>query len=156
MREDERNFVIANWLRSYATSDWALMMTPKVDNAQPCQGCGRYRVMTERDDHGRINPQTGPAYWRGHAALVADLMARCNVSVLENEDGLLDGFICRDKHDPVLHYLYVRKSARGTGAARMLAADLVGQAVTYTHRSPWIRQDRVPPGWRFSLYEAFR
>lgn len=158
MREDERNFVLANWLRSYATSDFALLSTPKDATHGPaCNECGRRMVRVVKDDDGRVRPQTGPAYWVGHRRLVEGLVSRCNVSVMESEiDGLLDGFICRDQRLPILHYLYVRQSSRGKGVAKTLVADLLSSPTTYTHRSARLDAGKIPAGWTFSLYEAFR
>ena len=156
MRPDEFNFVISNWLRSYAKSDFAMLSTPKSDTRTPvCSGCGRRHVAVVKDEDGRFRPQTGPEYWAGHRALVTRLVARCNVSVAENEDGLLDGFVCREHDRPVLHYLYVRQSARGRGVARELVADLANVATRYSHKGALVDAARLPAGWHFSLYEAF-
>lgn len=157
MRVDERNFVLANWLRSYARSEFALMSTPKdAEHAPRCTGCGLRRVLAVQDQDGRVRPQAGPAYWRGHRGVVERLMASCNVSVLENdEDGMLDGFIVRDPSRPVLHYLYVRQSSRGRGVARALVADLRANAVSYTHRTGMLEPSKIPRGWHFDLYGAF-
>lgn len=132
---EELVFVRSSWLKSYATSDWARMLTPADD----------WRQGSASDD-----------YYDGHRALIAELSHR--VPVLIAEDGIVQGWACGQlgaTTGPVLHYVYVRQSARKQGLARKLVEALgLGQlaAVEYTHRSRGLDAGRLPRGWRFDPY----
>lgn len=145
-------FVKASWLRSFSGSPWALLVTSHDErHTRRCDACGAHHLLVERHG-GTLRSKAGPAYWGGHAALVDRLMASCNVSVADNE-GMLDGFVCRDHAEPVLHYVYVRHSARGRGVARQLLDDLAtAPAVRYTHYRPPIAMRRLPKGWVYDPY----
>lgn len=147
-------FVASSWLQSYASSDWATLVTPHDDaHVVRCEGCGACRVRAERQGHVTAW-RAGACYWAGHKRLIARLIASSNVTVMQSdEDGLLDGWIVRAVDRPVLHYLYVRRSARGRGVARELMADLREAPTTFTHWPRGLQPKRIPRGWRFDPYE---
>lgn len=151
-RQDDVPFIASGWKRSFASSDWALMCTPKdADHVTTCEHCGGHRMLTHKR-RGMVEAVAGPTYWTGQTALVNRLLPLCNVSVLEAEDGLLDGFIAREHTRPVIHYVFVRAEARGRGVARALVADLVPLQARYTHRSRGLRGGGLPSGWEFDPY----
>lgn len=122
-RTDELNFVRKAWIRTYASSEWALLCTPKDDeHTRLCPTCGR-RSLRETRSADKTISHAGGVYWAGHHALIERLLARCDVSVFEARDGMLDGFSVREHNAPVLHYLYVKPLARGNGLAKELAGD---------------------------------
>lgn len=150
---DEAPFVVKSWLHSYASSDWALMNTPKDErHTRQCGECGAAQLLSRKLNGGMMVPCAGEQYWRGHRALVERLFVTCNVTVAVADDGLLDGFIARDCYEPVLHYVFVRDSARGRGVARALVADLIGEPAVFTHKARGIKKARLPRAWTHSMF----
>ena len=150
-RTEELRFIQSAWMKSYASSDWAKFVTPRDDgHTIECASCGsrRLRQVTK---NGATHYTAGPLYWSGHHELVTSLLSSCNVSVVDT-DGVVDAWIVRDTVRPVLHYLYVRYSARGEGHARQLCEDLIPQPTRFTHWSRAIVGRRLPPGWQFDPY----
>jgi GNAT superfamily N-acetyltransferase len=129
-------FVASSWLRSYATSDTARLVTP-------------------HDVWAR--GEASAEYWNGQRALIAWLLEQGMATVLVADDeGMLQGWACASGH--VLHYVYVRQSARMQGLARQLVTALgiaKNPEVRYTHRSRGVEQKRLPPRWRFDPYALF-
>jgi|HubBroStandDraft_6_1064221.scaffolds.fasta_scaffold791012_1 GNAT superfamily N-acetyltransferase len=146
-------FVASSWLMSYASSDWATLVTPHdAEHVVKCDGCGACRVRAARQGHS-TTWRAGACYWDGQKRLIAGLLATSNVTVMQSDDdGLLDGWIVRAVDRPVLHYLYVRRSARGRGVARALVADLAEEPTTFTHWPRGVRAQSLPKGWRFDPY----
>lgn len=143
-------FIASAWLQSYASSPWAELCTPKDErHTTECGSCGHHSLQVSRTNGGMTKVHAGEVYWRGQRAIIARLLASANVCVYQNPDGLLDGFIARDHASPVLHYVYVRASARGRGVARALIDDLRTSWTRYTHRSRSVDGKRVPQQWTF-------
>jgi hypothetical protein len=146
-------FVAHAWLYSYASSDWALRNTPKdATHTRQCETCGEAQFKSKSLPSGAMVASVGQQYLEGHRALISKLIRSCNVTVAEAEDGLLDGFVCRDEEQPLLHYVYVRESARANGVAKMLVDDLASRPTTVTHKGRGIKKARLPRSWRFSEY----
>lgn len=152
---DELPFVKSSWLQSYASSDFALLSTPKdADHTVPCPSCG-HRALRAHRVRGITQYKAGEEYWDGQKRLIDALIARSNVSVyLVEDEGIVDGWICRSWSRPVVNYVYVRASARGQGVARALLDDLAGKpGVIYSHKSRNVDSKRLPRGWAFDPYE---
>lgn len=99
-------------------------------------------------------------YWKGHRSLIAALLGVSH-TVVDESDGLLDGFLCTSRRkghggEPIIHYVYVRLSARGRGVARGLIST-IGPAdrILYTHRSRRLVQRRLPKGFRYDPYQLY-
>jgi hypothetical protein len=153
---EEHAFVKSSWLQSYASSDWALLCTPRTREHVETAGCGHAALKSHRV-RGMTVWHTGDAYWRGHRGVIDRLLASCNVSVFVIDEPMVDGFVVRDRYQPVLHYVYTRASARMRGVARSLVADLLAApSVTYTHASRHLDRAQLPAGWAFDPYGAFR
>lgn len=150
-RPDDMAFVRSGWLRSYASSDWATLVSPSSEHTSACRTCGKRSLKTSRSGTGLTLRKPSEVYWHGQRALIDRLIAQAMVVVAEDESlGLLDGFVCWEPPD-VLHYVYVRDTARKRGLAKELCALLTGK-VRYTHWARSIVQDRVPAGWVYSPY----
>lgn len=158
-RPEDIAWVSHSWVASFADSDTAILATPRSPQfGCECACCGAW-LPKKREGHIAAAPDK---YWRGQKALVAELLARSRTLVAES-DGLLDGFICiGDNSAPpsnvaVVHYIYVRLSARERGVAKALVAELGSPSVViYTHRSRGLRGSRLPPGWTFDPFEIHR
>lgn len=127
VREDDLRFVRKTWRDSYSTSAWAEECTPP----------------PQWEETGKA----GGVYWHGHKLIIDSLIASSVVLVDEAPDGLLDGWACGFPRT-LLHYVYVRLSARKRGVARRLLDGLelrAGKPVQYTHRTHAVR--RAPDGW---------
>lgn len=147
-RPDELGFVIKPWIRSYAASDQALLVTPKDDrHTVKCPTCG-HRAMRITLDGGKAIAHAGKRYWEGQQRLIERLCATANVSVSEGDDGLKDGFVVRDRERPIVHYVYVTPIARKRGIAHELLADLVEAPTISTH----MLHNRLPAGWTYDFY----
>ena len=150
---DDENMIRASWIRSFASSDMALVATPHTQaHTSVCSACGRHALKKDRIDGGHIRYRAGEVYWKGQAKLVDRLLGTCNVSVAEAQDGLVDGFVVRELVHPVVHFVYVRHSARGQGVAKALLDDLLSQPTRFTHWSGGLHASKVPPGWRHDPY----
>jgi hypothetical protein len=148
----EIGFVVKGWIRTYATSDWALLLTPKDDDhTRKCASCARRSLRLDRNSDKTV-AHAGPAYWSRQHEIITNLLARCNVSVLEADDGLLEGFVVRDRESPVLHYVYVKPLARRQGKAREMVSDLSRIGTRVSHLGAGIR---LPHGWSFDPGLAF-
>jgi GNAT superfamily N-acetyltransferase len=125
MRASDEAFVYSSWLRSYEDSDWA-----KSRWAAP--------------------------YRKTQSALIEQLVESNLVYVVEAVDGTpggldLDGWIC-GWPEALVHYVFVRQSARGRGVARELLGALQIDKTTpavYTHHARLLDLRRVPGAWRF-------
>lgn len=154
--EEDVPFVLDSWRQSYATSDRALEVTPKEpDRCEQCAACGGWRLRSTAGHDGRRHSRAGSVYWSGQRSLILRLVAASNTSVVETDVGgrpMLDGFVCRDRVSAVLHYVFVRASARRHGLARELVADLLDRPTRYTHRSRGLQGDRLPKHWVYDPY----
>lgn len=149
--DEDMAFVMHAWVQSYADSDWALICTPKdAEHVRRCEACGASRVRVGK---------AGGEYWRGHRALIGAIVRRSHLLVAESDaDGLLDGFACFEPAatPPVVHYVYVRMSARRKGVAKALLSPISdARRVIYTHRSRGFEQKRAPAHWHFDPYAIF-
>jgi GNAT superfamily N-acetyltransferase len=127
---DDLRLVRSAWLESYATSDYAKLVTPPPQWEQNEKRGGR-------------------VYFTGQRELIERLIVSSVVLVAEGEAAQLDGFVV-GWPAAMLHYVYVKQSRRGRGLARALleALDLrAGQPVVYTHRSRSVRGN--PRGWTY-------
>ncbi|HTQ44517.1 MAG TPA: GNAT family N-acetyltransferase [Polyangiaceae bacterium] len=152
MGAEDRAFVLAAWLRSYGDSESALIATPRdAGHLVTCEACGVSRVAIA---NGR--PKAGREYWHGQSQLVEALLRRATTLVAESVvDGveMLDGFASYELSPRIVHFVYVRRSARGRGLARQLVAELDGPGiVTYSHRTRTLSRARLPAHWRYSPY----
>lgn len=149
---DDLPFVRSAWLRSYASSDWATLVSPGERYTSTCNRCGKASLRATRSGAGLTLRRPSEVYWSGQRALIDRLIRSAAVIVAQGADNLLDGFICFEPPD-VLHYVYVRNlpTLRGTGIAKELCSLLTGP-VRYTHRSRQVDEARVPAGWVFSPY----
>ena len=85
-------------------------------------------------------------------------MDRSTTLVAQGDDGLLDGFACfqiLEQDGLLLHYVYVRLSARGKGVARSMIEPFAPLLVIYTHRSRSLDSRRIPKRWQFDPYAAY-
>jgi GNAT superfamily N-acetyltransferase len=83
--------------------------------------------------------------------LVEHLATPATTLVAQGQDGLVDGFAVLERPD-VLHYLYVRLTARRQGVAMALLDALPRQAIRrYTERvtSKWM-VERIPADWTYT------
>ena len=166
--EDEA-FIAHAWLRSYETSDVAMLCTPHDGVlAERCDSCLGWKAV------GR--PHSSGEYRHGQRRLIDYLMRTSTVVVAEATDvegGMLDGFACYARGpgsleakmgegwEPtwVVHFVYVRMSARGKGVARALLAPVLDAGhvrVAYTHRTRTLDGTRMPKNFRYDIYETFR
>jgi len=151
--KDDLDFIRSGWRRSYASSDWALFVTPKNDiHTVACNSCGQRTLRSTQSRGGKVQHHAGDLYWDGHRAVIEQLLSTSNTSVSQGDDGMLDGFICRRDDLPVLHYVYVRQSAREKGVARELVADLWEKPTRFTHLSRSIVGRKLPAHWKFDPY----
>lgn len=153
-RPEDLAFVRSGWLRSYASSDWATLVSPSSEHTSACRTCGKRSLKTSRSGTGLTLRKPSEVYWHGQRALIDRLIAQAMVIVAENEiEGLLllDGFVCWEPPD-ILHYVYVRDTARRKGIAKELCGMALVGKVRYTHRARAIVQERIPAGWEFSPY----
>lgn len=135
--EDDLRFVRSAWLTSFASSALAREMTPR--------SAWDARVAARR-------PPASDAFFQGQRRLIEWLIMRSNVTVADAGDGLVDGFVVRHWQRPVLHYVYVRLSARERGVARELVADLAQAETRYTHVLPDIDRRRLPAMWTYDPF----
>lgn len=78
-----------------------------------------------------------PALWpfkTGYKRVIAAILARSEVVVLEGEDGRIQAYAVKDRELPVLHFVFVRPSHRGRGIAR----EVIGGGVGFAS-APWPR-----------------
>lgn len=151
--EQDRAFITSSWLQSFSSSDMALLATPKdPDHVHTCTGCGAHRLRVSGSSKHTTKVHAGVSYWNGQRKLIERLLSTCNVSVLENDDGLIDGWVVRELDSPVVHYAYSRASSRGRGVLRALLEDLWTSELTYTHKSRSLDSQRLPSAWRFDAY----
>ncbi len=106
--------------------------------------------------NNRHSPATmginGKVYLEGERAKIDRLLIAYDVAVAhapEDEEALL-GFACTGPR-PVIHYVYVRASARRLGIARSLLARFVGKKCWRTHL-PVMRGLMVPSEWVYNPY----
>ena len=147
-------WVTHSWLASFADSEFAMLSTPRdVIHVDMCETCGSARVKRYQG-----MACAGKEYWSRHRALVERIISRSTLMVADT-DGLLDGFACLEWYGdvPVVHYVYVRLSARGTGVAKALLHGLDPYTlVKYSHRSRGLKAPRLPSKFRYDVYEMMR
>jgi hypothetical protein len=135
MLQSDINFVASTWLKSYMTSP-------------PGMSMGAHR---DRDAQRR--------YWTGHERIVHALLKHCPVTVAEayqDSVPVLVGFVCAEWKTGVLHYVLAHLKHPRTGIATDLLQPFAGREdILYSHM-PTSREIRVPKGWRYDPYTAFR
>lgn len=138
------------WLRGFASSNIANDLSPRDgERSVLCRKCGQWGIPWDSPHPPRI-------YWEGQRLVIAGLLNSSTNVVLEDE-GRLTGFACfREKPVAVVHWVYVVRSSRGAGLARRMLTQLtcVG-GVRYTHRTPRIRDARLPSGWVYDPYQVY-
>jgi hypothetical protein len=165
---DDEAFIAYSWLRSFEQSDQATLCTPHDGTmAKRCDVCGRWSA---------VRGASSGEYKHGQRRLIAYLMQTSTTLVAEATDvsgGMLDGFACFARGpgelgtplgqgwEPVwvVHFVYVRMSARGQGVARALLADVLDSGnvrVSYTHRTPGIEACRLPRNFKYDPFETYR
>ena len=151
--ETDRSFITSSWLQSFASSDVALLATEKDEShTVACAACNHRSLRTSGSRGGITRVHAGQAYWACQRRLIERLLATCNVAVVENEDGLIDGWVCREPTRDIVHFWYVRASSRGRGVAKAMLEDIWNKAVMYTHKTRGLDTSRLPKSWRFSDY----
>jgi GNAT superfamily N-acetyltransferase len=153
---EDHGFILNSWLRSYSCSPSALAVTPHdgEKHTKACTACGAHSLRRHQVG-GSTRFRAGELYWEAQKDLAQRLLARCNVAVWDS-DGMLDGWVCREWQAPVLHYVYVRHSARRTGIARALVAELADGPAEYSHWRTGVFGARLPPSWRYNPYALTR
>ena len=154
-KNEDMQWVVHTWLAAFADSDAAMLVTPRdPEHTRRCDVCGQHRIL--RGAEGRAHP--GNEYWRGHRRLVELLLTRSAVTIAEADDGLLDGFMVHTLSDgvPVVHFLYVRLSARERGVAKALVSTLgPAQRILYTHRPRGLKAARLPKQFVYDHYQLY-
>ena len=128
---DDMRFVTSSWLKSFATSDFARLLTPNEIWARN---------------------ESSDAYYDAERIIIGACLER-SVTFIAATPGLIDGWLVCEPG--ILHYVYVRQSARGRGVARslMVAAGVDGKAeIEYTHRSRGLTAAKVPKMWRYAFW----
>jgi hypothetical protein len=151
-KPDDIAFIVSSWLQSFADSDAALLVTPRDSkHTSFCDVCGSYRVSRATRGHDGVRANPGDEYWKGHRRLIESLIESDRTLVYEADDGLIDAFMCHlPGSPPVIHYVYVRLSARGQGRAKALVSTLGAvESIVYTHRSRTLKTSRLPGRGRF-------
>jgi hypothetical protein len=152
-KPEERNYIRSSWVRSFSSSGLALLATPHTSSHTTCcTTCGKHQLRSDRVD-GFTRYRAGKTYFEGQAKLVERLLDSCNVSVAVLDDaGLVDGWIVRELVRPIVHYVYVRHSARKLGVARALVSDLLEQPARFTHFPSGLQPGRLPAAWTHDPY----
>lgn len=162
--EDDVPFIVDSWMKSFADSPVGRIL------GVPGQRCMQCEQPLPRD----VRPSGW--YEAGQRRLIKALMARSTVLVATADDvgdgSMLDGYAvygrgpgapgtpCDAGWKPVwvVHYVYVRHSARGCGVARRLLAEPMCETgrVSFTHASRGLDKGKLPRNWSFDHYELFR
>jgi len=128
---DDMRFVTSSWLKSFANSDFARLLTPN--------------EIWERHE-------ASDAYYDAERIIIAACLER-SVTLIADTPGMIDGWLVCEPG--ILHYAYVRQSARGRGVARALmsAAGITRATdIEYTHRSRGLTPAKVPKLWRYAFW----
>ncbi len=151
-REDDLPFVVDTWRRSFADSDYASHVTPHdAAHMGQCGACGAWAIRTQAG-----KTLSSREYWTGQLSLIQRLVSGCTTMVCDSDDGILDGFSCYALSPPTIHYVYVRRSARGKGVARALLSELSREtSIVYTHRTRQLRGARLPRGLSYDPYALY-
>lgn len=144
VQPEDYGYIVKTWVRSYASSPFALAVGPAHE-----------AKAFERPDGG-VRWSAGRTYQAGHYELVNKLLREETALVAEDstdEGPVLVGFVVGEPARRVLHYVFVRELERGKGVARALVGELLGPGpVTFTHQTQLVRPERLPQGWRFTAY----
>ena len=166
--EEDLPFIINAWVKSFADSETAMVSTPRDGRyARRCERCNRWVPK-----QGELSGE----YRHGQRRLIMTLLETSKTLIAEATDvktAMIDGFATYSRGpapvgqhmgfgwEPswVVHYVYVRKSARKRGVARALLAEVLEDPavrVVYTHRSTGVDGSRLPRNVIFDPYEIYR
>lgn len=127
MHDDERNYVLSSWLRSYA---------------------GKGQDPRDYAEHQR--------FYDDYAPVVRNLVARSRIAVatLRDTPELMLGWAAIE--GDALHYLVTKPRWRKMGVARWMVGEFASMPVQYTHRTTdsakWIR---IPEGWTYRRWRVW-
>lgn len=133
---DELRFVRSSWVQSYATSDFAMWLSPP---------------------ELRVQRKASHEYWETQKRIIESLLARAETLVID-DGGLIAAWACLESQRGIVHYVYTRLQTqhRKQGLARLLLGKLRERTdVQYTHRSRDLESKRLPRGWRFAPHELW-
>lgn len=94
-------------------------------------------------------------YFPAMHAQIARLLSRSAVIIACDADDpdTIVGWACVEGE--CLHYLHTRKELRGQGISRQLLAE-AGALSVYSHVSRHLDRGRVPQGWAYQPFRAWR
>jgi GNAT superfamily N-acetyltransferase len=162
--EDDTAFIVDSWMKSFADSPVGRIL------GVPGQRCMQCEQPLPRD----VRPSGW--YEAGQRRLAKSLMARSTVLVATADDvgdgTMIDGYAVygRGLGRPgtpsdedwrpvwVVHYVYVRHSARGRGVAKRLLAEPLSEPsrVCFTHASRHLDKGKLPKNWHYDAFEIYR
>jgi hypothetical protein len=95
----------------------------------------------------------GGAYIRGQKAKIRRLLSRANILVacLPEDPETILGWSATEA--TVVHFVYVKREFRRLGIASSLLSPFLGEATTYTHRTPCV-SSFIPSHWNYDPYRS--
>lgn len=132
---EDMRFVRSSWLQSFADSDFARILTPK-------DVWERREASNEYYDCQR---------------LIIEVCLDTAAIYVDADTNMIDGWLVCEPG--LVHYVYVRQSARGRGVARRLleAAGIHASGhVEYTHRSRGLNAAKVPKTWKHVFWKLLK
>lgn len=126
MREDERNYVLSSWLRSYA---------------------GKGQDPRDYAEHAR--------FYDDYAPVVRNLVTRSRIAVatLRDEPALMLGWVAIE--GDALHYVVTKPRWRRMGVAKWMLSDFASMPVVFTHRTTDALRCPIPSGWTYRRWRVW-
>jgi GNAT superfamily N-acetyltransferase len=126
MRDEDRNYVLSSWLRSYAAKG---------------------RDARDYVEHAR--------FFDDYAPIVRSLLDRSQVIVasLREEPDVIVGWASVE--GDALHYVLVKPRWRRLGVARWMLNDFAALPVAYTHRTSDAMRCPIPDGWSYRRFRVW-
>jgi GNAT superfamily N-acetyltransferase len=114
----------------------------------------------ESDKNSERARSAGRCYMREQKRVIRDILAKTTivtlVAVVPDEQDAIFGWTVVDLSSNVIHYVYVKKSARKMGIAKALLHDFIHKDCEYPYKPVFEElTPKIPDNWSFNPYRAW-